>query len=181
MDWATLTLVIPIARWAKKQFDVATREKRAQAKERDVVRREEGLNDLIGLRDHNIEHMSDLVFIEPDSVSYSLGRISKMANMQFLITNRSIFNIKLDKFIVRPQCESQELSTVSEVEERKIVKQSATAFTINYDLQLPTAQLIEEQLHRGQGIHWQFQMHGYFHSEVGDFEVTQNKSLTTYR
>lgn len=177
MDWTTLTLIVPIARWAKKQFDIGAREKRASEREKAVAKREAELNELIEVRDFNTKQISDLVFLEAERVDYRLGGISNIASIYILITNRSIFDITLHKFIVRPKFESQELSDISQVEERKIVKQSATGFEIRYDLQQTTSELIMQQTTRKEKGHWQFEMQGYFHSKVGDFDRVQTSSL----
>jgi len=180
MDWTPFTLIIPIARWAKKQFDIAGRERRVSAREKDVAKRETELNELIELRDYNINHISDLISIEPTYISYVLSPVSNTAEMQFLITNRSIFEVTLHKFIVRPKYEAQELADISQVEERKIPRQSGTGWNVKYELQLPLAEQIKVKRQNKDRAHWQFEMHGYFHSKVGNFEKQQSSSFTTH-
>lgn len=180
MDWTTFTLIIPIARWAKKQLDIAGRERRVLARENEASRREKELSELVELRDYNIKHISDLIYIEPSYLSYVLSPVSNIAEMQFLITNRSIFDLILHKFVVRPKYETQELTDISKVEERTIPRQSGVGFNVKYDLQLPMAEQIKIKRQNKDRAHWQFEMHGYFHSTVGDFEKQQSSSLTTH-
>ena len=180
MDWTVFTLVIPIGKWVKKQLDVAGREKRVSAKEKDIARREKELSELIELKEQNIGQLSNLITIEPTYMSYLLSPVSNIAEMHFIITNRSIFDVTLHKFIVRPKYESQELTDISEVEERKIKRQSATGWQVKYDLQIPTAEQIKVKRQNKETANWQFEMRGYFHSDVGDFERQQSSGFTTH-
>lgn len=180
MDWTTFTLIIPIARWAKKQFDIARREKHVSAREQDVARREKQLEELIELRNHNIEKLPDFIFLEVSSVNYGLGDVTKIAEIQFSITNRSIFDVILHKFTARPLYEGRKLANIQDVEERKITKQADTSFMVTYNLQESTAKKLEELQQTKGRAYWQFEMHGYFRSEVREFDKEQSGSLMTH-
>lgn len=180
MDWTIFTLVIPLGRWIKKQSDIAGRERRVSAREKVVTKREKELDALIKLRESNIANIANLIFLEPDYVNYRLGEMTNVADIQFLIRNPSIFDVRLTKFVVQPTLESQRLAQISVVEERMIQRQSVTSVLVTHELQSPMAEHIKDKQARQKTVGWDFRMKGYFHSEIGDFEKEQGTSFTTH-
>ena len=177
MDWTAFTLVIPIFRWIKKRLDIAALERRVLERERNVEKREIELGALIKTRDENIKHLPDLVFLEPSSLHYILGQIKHVCEIQFTITNRSIFDITLTKFTAKPEFQGHVLAEISDVNDREIKKQSAISFMITYNLQEVTTRLIEELTQQRSRMVWRFEMHGYFRSDFGTFERSQGDSV----
>lgn len=181
MDWATFTLVIPIGKWIKKQLDIAGRERRVSARETAVAKREDELEALIKLKESNTANIRNLIFLEPDYVSYRLGETVNMADIQVLIRNFSIFDVRLTKLVVQPTLEAQRLATISVVEERTIQRQSSTGILVTHEFQSPMAEHIKGKQATHERVVWDFRMQGYFHSdEVSDFVVEQGKSFTTH-
>jgi len=178
MEWSALTLVIPIARWTKKRLDIATLERRVLAREKAVEVREVELDELIKIRDANIEHLSDLVSLEVSSMNYVFGQIQHVCEIQFTVTNRSIFDITLTRFTAKPQFQGSYLSPLSDVDEHEVKKQSATNFYVVYNLQEVTVKLISTLIEQQSRTRWHFEMTGYFRSNVGDFEKTAGNGIT---
>lgn len=143
MDWSWITLVLPVYRWTKKRLDLAAIENHISQKEQAVLRKEAELDELVKLQKHNVEHLPDLILLRVERVGYQLGRIVQVAEIQFTIENRSIFDVTLHKFTATPVFQGHKLAKIQDVEERNVNKQSATSFPVIYDLPQPTVKLIE--------------------------------------
>lgn len=177
MDWTWFTLVIPVARWTKKRLDLAAIEKRISQKEQAVSKKEAELDELVKLQEYNVEHLPDLILLQVESLHYQLGQIVEVAEIQFTVANRSIFDVTLHKFTANPHFQGYKLPKLQDIEERKVSKQSATSFTVIYDLPQPTVKLIGSLEQTKSKTIWGFEMHGYFRSEIKDFDKSQTDSI----
>ncbi|MEE9203226.1 MAG: hypothetical protein V3U31_08535 [Dehalococcoidia bacterium] len=180
MNWANLTLIIPVGRYLKRLLGVTARERRTLAREQVVVAKEQQLGELIAIREQNEQNIVNLLRLEAQDVQCSLGTRAQAAEIHFMVRNHSIFDVVLHKFIVKLLFQNDPIGTLSDVEEHKISKQGASAFTLRQALQPSVVEEIRQRHERHDRASWSFDMHAYFRSPVGDFERVDKGTLTTH-
>jgi len=160
--------IFNIFSWVSEFFDLRKRKKQIDE-----------LEEVDKIRKKNLENLPALISFKISNLSHNLKLLAPSVDLQIIINNDSVFNVKMKKFIYQPSLSGigEVLSESSHDHEIKIPYQGSNRFETKFSIPDGVAKHLEDCKRRANsGEHgkltWHFRCTAYFFAHAkGDFKL----------